>query len=344
MAPTPFNKTVQGTSSPHQTGDLTCNEILTRAPLWDLTCHFSDIPPNAPLRGTHRHISAPTLFCTSGKGWEWNDGNRYEFETFDLLVVPPYTAHQHGGDKDIGCQIFVPQTRMVHALGVLVREQIKFGEQTTFPEGTEPIKDENGNAIGYRIKKGVLGLEEDLEVRLGAQPNVQAAFETRRSAGPYPGEPGDTYERYVKLMHDEVEFCARVTHVIRFDERPWQDTRQGRIKFMVHPYVVNAARRVWLYLQEIPAGSRSGRHRHASEEQILVLEGRGYDVHDGDRWNWQKGDLISIPPLVEHQHFNLGEHPALLFSSMPSMCADLGLGGIEQLEDAPESEADGEEP
>ena len=137
-------------------------------------------------------------------------------------------------------------------------------------------------------------------------------------------------------MHDEVEFCANVTHVIRFEERSWEHTRQGRIKFMVHPYVVNAARRVWLYLQEIPAGSRSGRHRHAAEEQLVVLEGRGYDVHDGERWNWQKDNLISIPPLVEHQHFNLDSEPALLFSSMPSMCTDLGIGGIEQLEDAPE--------
>ena len=86
-----------------------------------------------------------------------------------------------------------------------------------------------------------------------------------------------------------------------------------------------------------PPGSRSGRHRHVMEEQLFVLRGRGYDIHDGARWNWERGDLINIPPMTEHQHFNLdAEEPVLLYSSMPSMGTDLGLGGIEQFEDAPE--------
>jgi hypothetical protein len=89
MKPIPPKGTVMGHSSPHQTGDLLCYEILQRAPMYDLTCHFSDIPPRAPVRGAHRHISAPTLFCTSGKGWEWNDGETYDFEIYDLLIVPP---------------------------------------------------------------------------------------------------------------------------------------------------------------------------------------------------------------------------------------------------------------
>jgi len=337
MTPIPPQPTVNGHSSPHQTGDLACVEILTRAPLHDLTCHFSDVPPNSPVRGAHRHISAPTLFCTSGKGWEWNDGKTYTFETFDLLVVPPYTIHQHGGDLDVGCQIYVPQTRMIDALGLMVREQHKFSEKVTFPEGTDPIRDESGNLVGYVIKKGVLGLTEDLEVRLGAQPNVESAFAARRAAGPWEGPVENTYDRYMQLMHEEVAFCEDVTHVIRFDDQPWELTPQGKIKWLVHPFIDNAARRVWLYMLEVPIGSRSGRHRHAAEEQILVLEGRGYDLHDGQRWNWEKGDLINIPPLVEHQHFNTDpDNPALLFSSMPSMVTDLGLGGIEQLEDAPE--------
>jgi gentisate 1,2-dioxygenase len=74
-----------------------------------------------------------------------------------------------------------------------------------------------------------------------------------------------------------------------------------------------------------------------AEELILVLEGKGYDIHDGERWNWQQGDLICVPAMTTHQHFSLGDSPALLLSSSPSVYADLGLGGIEQFEDAPES-------
>ena len=68
-----------------------------------------------------------------------------------------------------------------------------------------------------------------------------------------------------------------------------------------------------------------------------MIRGQGYDTHDGERWNWDKGDLINIPAFTEHQHFNTDKKdPVLLFSSMPSLCGDLGLGGIEQFEDAPE--------
>ena len=73
-----------------------------------------------------------------------------------------------------------------------------------------------------------------------------------------------------------------------------------------------------------------------AEELILVLEGKGYDIHDGERWNWEQGDLICIPPMTVHQHFSLGDGPALLFSASPSIYAHLGMGGIEQFEDAPE--------
>jgi gentisate 1,2-dioxygenase len=90
-------------------------------------------------------------------------------------------------------------------------------------------------------------------------------------------------------------------------------------------------------MQEIPAGSRSGKHRHMTEEQILIIDGKGYDVHDGQRFDWERGDLVSIPAMTAHQHFSGDpEKPALFLSSMPSVGVDLGLGGIEQLEDAPE--------
>jgi gentisate 1,2-dioxygenase len=125
--------------------------------------------------------------------------------------------------------------------------------------------------------------------------------------------------------------------VISYEAQSWEWCRQGRLKWFTHPEMDSAARRLWVYMQEIPPGSRSGKHRHMTEEQILVIEGRGYDVHDGTRWNWERGDLISIPAMAEHQHFNgAAKDSVLLLSSMPSVGTDLGLGGIEQLEDAPE--------
>jgi quercetin dioxygenase-like cupin family protein len=337
----PKQPTVQGMDSPHQMGDHVCYDMLTRGPHYMMTAHFTDIAPNAPVRGVHRHIPAPTLFCMGGKGWEWNDGVTYDFEMYDLMIVPPYNMHQHGGDKDIGCQIYVPEAgRIDHILSLIGREQHKFSEKPTFPEGTEPLYDEENNLKGYKIKKGVLGITEDIDVILGAEPSRDAVFKARRSATDWGDRPVEnTYDRYLKLMYDEVGFCREVDHVAHEAEQPWEMTRQGKLKWLIHPESKTAAKRLWIYFSEIGPGSRSGKHRHMAEEQILVLEGSGYDVHDGDRWDWEQGNLIVIPPMTEHQHFNTGDSRSLMLHSSPSTYAHLDLGGIEQLEDAPEFEA-----
>jgi len=333
----PMKPTVMGMDSPHQTGDHLCYDMLTRGPHYLMTSHFTRIAPEAPVRGMHRHIGAPSLFCLTGKGWEWNDGETYHFETYDLLTVPPYTVHQHGGDKEIGCTIYVPEDgRVHHILGLIWREQHKLNEKPVFPQGTEPIYGDEGKLLGYRIKKGVLGIEKDIEVILGPEPNREAVFQARRAAGSWEAPVENTYDRYLKLMHDEAKLCRTAPHVVLEKEEPWESTPHGKLKWLVHPSMQLATKRKWIYFHEIPPGSRSGQHRHMSEELILVLEGRGYDIHDGERWEWEQGDLICIPSMTAHQHFNLGSSRALFLGAMPSTYLHLGLGGIEQLEDAPE--------
>jgi uncharacterized RmlC-like cupin family protein len=108
------------------------------------------------------------------------------------------------------------------------------------------------------------------------------------------------------------------------------------------------------YMQIIPPGSRSGRHRHLAEECLYVLEGYGYDLHQDcyveitddfhwrpeerlQRFAWEAGDVIYIPPNTIHQHFN-GDpaRPARLVSSTNRIFKHCGLNDLEQLDDAPE--------
>ncbi|MBI2986190.1 MAG: cupin domain-containing protein [Deltaproteobacteria bacterium] len=336
LKPLPAKATVMGQDSPHQTGDLTSYDILTRAPLYFFASHVVEIPPHVPVRGVHRHLAAPTIFCFRGKGWEWNDGVTYEFETYDMVCFPPYSTHQHGGDREVGCGMISLATRLFHMLGLMWREQHKLSEKPVFPEGTEPIYDDAGKLQGYRIKKGVLGVEKDVEVVVGADSRLEVVFRVRKEAGAWSETVANTYDRYTKLFHDEVSYLGRVDHVVHERREDWEWSRHGKIKWLIHPEIETGAKQVWVYLQEIPAGSRSGMHRHIAEEQIMVLEGKGYDLHDGVRWDWEQGDFICIPRMTAHQHFVAGENRAVLLCAMPSPPTVLGLGGIEQLEDAPE--------
>ena len=76
-----------------------------------------------------------------------------------------------------------------------------------------------------------------------------------------------------------------------------------------------------VYMQFLPGGKASGKHRHLSEEVIYVVEGKGYDLHwdvkfdvhelmeftweeEPKRYDWEQGDFIYIPPYCAHKRFN----------------------------------------
>lgn len=94
--------------------------------------------------------------------------------------------------------------------------------------------------------------------------------------------------------------------VIRYADRPWQQGRQGRIKFYLHVMLDDTAVTPWrLFVHDIR--THSGKHRHQGGLAIYVIEGKGWTVVDGVRHDWEAGDLILLPVKprgCEHQHFN----------------------------------------
>jgi quercetin dioxygenase-like cupin family protein len=142
--------------------------------------------------------------------------------------------------------------------------------------------------------------------------------------------------------------------VVHPSEMPWEMSRQGILKHLLNEQMNTRMESVDAYMQLIPPGSRSGKHRHLAEECVYVLEGRGYDLHqDCDveitdtyhwkpqdevkRYEWEAGDVIYIPPNTIHQHFNADpERPVRLISAINRIYRKFGLNDLEQIEDAPE--------
>jgi hypothetical protein len=104
--------------------------------------------------------------------------------------------------------------------------------------------------------------------------------------------------------------------VVRGAERPWDMHRQAKSKRYLSPLepdLRDTAMQDWnVFVQVIP--ERSGKHRHQGGTVIFILEGRGHTIVDGERHDWQAGDLMLLPIKpggVEHQHFNDDpDHPA----------------------------------
>jgi mannose-6-phosphate isomerase-like protein (cupin superfamily) len=116
---------------------------------------------------------------------------------------------------------------------------------------------------------------------------------------------------YEMSMKDRREFLDRQAHgkmVVKASDRPWEQNRQGRIKFYLHPqgFKDTALRDFKLFVHDIQR--HSGKHVHQGGLVLYVLEGRGYTMVDGERVDWKKGDLILLPIKpggVEHQHYNV---------------------------------------
>jgi quercetin dioxygenase-like cupin family protein len=162
---------------------------------------------------------------------------------------------------------------------------------------------------------------------------------------------------YQDLLDDAAARPARDAErkkVVHPNEMPWEMSRQGLLKHLINEAMNTRMETVDAYMQIVPPGSRSGKHRHLAEECLYVLEGRGYDLHQDcdveitdeyfwkpqdkvSRWDYEAGDVIYVPPNTIHQHFNAdADRPLRLISCINRIFKNSGLNDLEQIEDAPE--------
>lgn len=118
----------------------------------------------------------------------------------------------------------------------------------------------------------------------------------------------DTYEMvlYQRRKFAEQQMTGKV--VIRDSDREWEACKNGRVKYFLQPFSFDdhALRDWFVFAHDIR--KHSGMHKHQGGSVVIyVIEGKGYTVVDGARYDWEEGDLLLLPHKpggVEHQHFN----------------------------------------
>jgi quercetin dioxygenase-like cupin family protein len=162
---------------------------------------------------------------------------------------------------------------------------------------------------------------------------------------------------YQQLLDDAETAPARNAErkkIVRPADMPWEMSRQGLLKHLINEGMNTRMETVDAYMQIVPPGSKSGKHRHLAEECLYVLEGRGYDLHQDcdveitdtyhwkpqdqvSKWEYEAGDVVYVPPNTIHQHFNADpDRPLRLISTINRIFKQCGLNDLEQIEDAPE--------
>lgn len=154
-------------------------------------------------------------------------------------------------------------------------------------------------------------------------------------------EPLETnYDRTVREMELRNKKRAEGQIVIKGKNRPWELTRQGRLRnFVTGRREEELAAPGWTTFQH-EIRKHSGMHRHQGGNHIFVLAGKGYTLVEGVRHDWEAGDLVMLPILpggVAHQHFNLDPAtPAVWMNMVYGPLKEPLANWHEQLELSPE--------
>lgn len=169
-------------------------------------------------------------------------------------------------------------------------------------------------------------------------------------------ESGSYYGQLLEEASTKPERDKLRRKIVKSHELPWENSPHGLLKHLVNESMNTRAETVDAYMQIIPPGSRSGKHRQLAEQAFYVLEGRGYDIHvdcnleipndvkyiwvpedEEKRFDWEAGDVVYIPPNTISQHFNADpEKPARIALITNRIYKHSGLNDLEQLENAPE--------
>ena len=290
--------------------------------------------PTGHKNGNHRHIAEVPFYIHEGKGHEVHDGKRHDWEAGDLMLVPPYTMHQHFCDEGPALMVYCqaghgPFTGTASSQG---GEQLETHGEWKLPDDAVPFYAANGDMVGYR-RNGV-------ELFLKNENEQQKALASRTFDTPPPPthEVTDSYEWYIRQFEEECHWRQNVPQVVKPSQRQWENTRQGKIMWFLHPAMdtMQVGMKLFeVYIQELPPNGKSGKHRHMGDEIHFIIEGEGYDEIEGKRWDWAKQDAVSIPNLNTHQSFNASATEPAKFLVYKSRTFDYSsFAGIEHFEDA----------
>jgi len=83
-----------------------------------------------------------------------------------------------------------------------------------------------------------------------------------------------------------------------------------------------------------PGGTNHG-HAHQNEAHFYILEGAGYEIHDGKRYEWKAGDTVIVHTDSKHKHHNLSATERALALVLKAKTTWMLLGMWQQGRSAP---------
>jgi mannose-6-phosphate isomerase-like protein (cupin superfamily) len=160
----------------------------------------------------------------------------------------------------------------------------------------QPARSEPMN-VESRVKKG-----EAAPAEMG---HNSAAIEEKRQ-NLYHNNKNRVFVRAIAgeyNVKDELKRLRSVPRVRKAKDIPFVDGPACYSRHYIEPKD-GITQTFHMHLEEYAPGAKSQKHGHVNEAAFYILDGTGYEVHDGVRYDWKAGDVAIVHNNCVHQHFN----------------------------------------
>lgn len=114
-----------------------------------------------------------------------------------------------------------------------------------------------------------------------------------------------TYVRALKGVYGEVyKQLLGQPRVYNSNNWQWKGGPRFYHKAVINPESVEITQMIEGHIDVYAPGSAGQKHGHMNSAVFYILEGKGYDIHDGVRYDWEAGDVCIVDNASVHQHIN----------------------------------------
>ncbi|MDO8690410.1 MAG: cupin domain-containing protein [Dehalococcoidia bacterium] len=108
-------------------------------------------------------------------------------------------------------------------------------------------------------------------------------------------------------LREELRRLRSLPRVFKSRDYAWDHKDGHRNRDIITPATA-PLQSLYVHMEALPPGGANGSHGHQNEAMFYILDGRGYEIHDGKRYDWEAGDVVIVNNDCVHQHFNSDPH------------------------------------
>lgn len=142
------------------------------------------------------------------------------------------------------------------------------------------------------------------------KPANEAKTDSAESpAGHYHSQKDRIFVRSIQGAYnltEELERLRSMPRVKKAKEIKFVDGPQAYSRHYMQPKD-GVTQLFHIHLEEYGPGGKSQKHGHVNEAAFYILDGDGYEIHDGIRYDWTAGDVAIVHNNCVHQHFNASD-------------------------------------